>query len=68
MSIQVEWLDEAKIGRNVYAKGDRTTLDDEAANEFVRLGWAKNVETGEQNEPVPGAQKLQVDDAVIKAF
>ena len=40
-----------------------TTINGE---EYVRLGWCKNIETGEQGERKPGAQSIQVQDLTLK--
>jgi len=45
-----------------YYAGDVKSFPKEQADEFIRVGWAKCVETGEANERSPGAQTLQVDD------
>lgn len=34
--------------------------------EYVRLGWCKNVETGEVGERKPGAQSIEVQDVITK--
>lgn len=57
---QVEFKATTKIGFVSYEPGDRKSFDDDEAAEYIRLGWAKCVETGEDNDPVPGAQKLRV--------
>lgn len=67
---QIEWTEEnpVKVGKNEYAKGDRTTHPKEIADEFIRLGWAKCVKTGETGERIEGAQKLRVNDAIMNTF
>ena len=34
--------------------------------EFVRVGWCKNVETGEQGERVEGRQSIVVHDVITR--
>jgi hypothetical protein len=57
---QVEFLEPVRIGHTQYETGDRKSFDDNEAGEYIRVGWAKCVETGEVGERKPGAQKLQV--------
>ena len=52
-------------GRDRLNEGEVRVLDEALANEFIRLGWAKCVDTGEQGERKPGAQKLEVHDSVM---
>jgi len=51
-------------GRDRFNEGEVRVLDAALAGEFIRLGWAKDADTGETGERKPGQQKLQVDDAV----
>lgn len=55
-------------GTNEHRRGDQITARDaehEAKlREWVRVGWAKDVDTGEQGERKPGAQRLHVHDVV----
>lgn len=53
--------------RDRYAFGDVRTIDAAIAGEFIRLGWAKCVDSGEQGERKPGSHQLQVDDSVVRA-
>lgn len=55
-----------KIGTETYYQGDVKSFPKAEADEYIRLGWAKDVETGEQGERKPGAQKLQIDNVVVK--
>lgn len=57
---QVEFTEQVKLGTETYYEGDRKSFDEAEAAEYIRLGWAKCVQTGEQGERVPGAQKLNV--------
>lgn len=63
--MKIEITEESlKIGTNEHRKGDQITPRDAAheaeLREWVRVGWAKDVETGEQGERKPGAQRLHV--------
>lgn len=44
-----------------YDEGDSLIFPKEEADEYIRLGWAKCFETGEQGERSPGTQRLQVN-------
>ena len=60
---QIEFTEEkCRIGRETYYKGDRKTFPKEDADEFIRVGWAKCVETGEQGERKPGQQSINVSN------
>lgn len=63
---QVEITEENGIrnGTNHWHKGDRATLPKAKADEFIRLGWAKCVATGEQGERVAGVHKIDASDSV----
>lgn len=50
-----------------YFAGDVKSFPKAKADEWVRLGWAKDVETGEQNERTPGANGPISPDAVVSA-
>ena len=56
-----------KLGTVTYYAGDIKSFPKQDADEYVRLGWAKCVETGEQNERKPGAQSIQVNNVVQPA-
>jgi hypothetical protein len=45
-------------GTEEYFAGDIKSFQKEKADRWVSLGWAKDVETGEQGERVPGANGL----------
>ena len=49
-----------KIGTETYYEGDTKSFPKADADEYVRLGWAKCVETGEQNERTPGSRRINV--------
>ena len=63
---QVEFNEPVLIGAVRYEQGDRKSFADDEADEYVRLGWATDVLTGETGERVPGSQpsRLQVDNIV----
>lgn len=52
--------DVLKIGTQTYYAGDIKSFEKAEADEYVRLGWAKCVETGETGERTPGAQRINV--------
>ena len=52
-----------KLGTQEYYKDDVKSFPDEEAAEYVRLGWAQDVETGELGERKPGVSKLHVHTA-----
>lgn len=56
--------DVLKIGTQTFYAGDVKSFPKEEADEYVRLGWAKCVETDEQGERKPGAQKLNIQNVV----
>ena len=64
---RIEFTETVKIGTDSYESGDRRSFQDNEAAEYIRLGWAKDPETGEQGERVPGAQKLNVHPVVLQA-
>ncbi len=57
---QVEFTESVKLGTSAFAEGDRHTFPEEEASEYIRLGWCKCVETGEQGERKPGQQKINI--------
>jgi hypothetical protein len=63
---QIEFNETVRLGHNEYVKGDRKSFPEDEAAEYIRLGWASCVETGETGERVPGSQpsRLQVDNIV----
>ncbi len=48
------------LGANTYYAGDVKSFPKAEADEYIRLGWAKDVETGETGERIPGAQTINV--------
>ncbi len=52
---------ELKLGTNTYYAGDVKSFPKAEADEYIRVGWAKCCETGEQVERKPGAQQLNID-------
>lgn len=53
---------ECKIGFITYYEGDVKTFPKAEADEYIRVGFAKCCETGEQGERKPGAQAISVDN------
>jgi hypothetical protein len=51
---------ELKLGTQIYYEGDIKSFPKAEADEYVRMGWAKCVETGEENERKPGVQAINV--------
>jgi hypothetical protein len=63
---KIEFTEEAvKLGAQTYYAGDVKSFPKAEADEYIRLGWAKDVETGEQGERVPGATKLHIDSVSV---
>ena len=59
---KIEFTEEAvKLGTQTYYAGDVKSFPKAEADEYIRLGWAKDPETGEQGERKPGATKLNLD-------
>jgi len=63
MSIRRVEITEEKlrVGRETYYAGDIKSFPKEQADEFVERGWARDVETGEQGDRVPGAAPIKPD-------
>lgn len=63
---QIEWVEEpfVMIGKTKRYAGDKDTLEDEEAAEFIRVGWAKCVETGERGERSTKPTKIKVDNFI----
>ena len=59
---QVEWLEEAKIGKQAFSVGDRSTLESAEADQYINAGWCKCVATGETGIRVAGHKKMEVQD------
>lgn len=64
--VLIEWMEAVKIGTDEKKEGTRDIYPEKLANQYVNLGWAKNVETGEQGERIAGATPLSVDSLTIK--
>jgi hypothetical protein len=62
---RIEFTEESvKIGTETYYAGDVKSFPKNEAGEYIRVGWAKCVETGEQGERKPGAQTISVQSVV----
>ena len=53
-----------RVGADRFQEGEVRILPAAQAQEFINLGWAKCVATGEQGERKPGAQELAVDSTL----
>ena len=63
---KIEFTEESvKLGTQTYYSGDVKSFPKPEADEYIRLGWAKCVETGEQGERKPGAVKLNIDSVSV---
>jgi hypothetical protein len=69
MSIRRIEITEERLldGAIEYFAGDIKSFPAEKANRWVELGWAKDVETGEQGERTPGANGLVKPDTIKTA-
>ncbi|MGB0846968.1 MAG: hypothetical protein ACPGSM_09585 [Thiolinea sp.] len=54
--------DTLKIGTQTYYAGDIKSFPKDEADEYIRLGWAKCCETGDQGERKPGSQQINVSN------
>ena len=54
-----------KLGAVTYYAGDVKSFPAAEAAEYIRLGWAKDAETGETGERKPGGQPLRVDPVTL---
>lgn len=54
-----------KLGSQTYYAGDVKSFPKAEADEYIRLGWAKCVETGKTGERKPGAAKLNIDSVYL---
>jgi hypothetical protein len=63
---QIEFKEPVLLGAHRYETGDRASFPTDEAAEYIKLGWASCVQTGETGERVPGAKPwtLQLDDIV----
>lgn len=50
-----------KDGYETYYAGDIKSFPKAKADQWVELGWAKDVETGEQGDRKPGAAPIKPD-------
>jgi len=64
---RIEFTETVKIGPDSYEAGDRRSFADAEASEYIRLGWAKDPDTGETGDRTPGSQRLRVDPVVQQA-
>lgn len=61
---KIEFVEESvKVGTAVYYAGDVKSFPKEEADEYIRVGWAKDPETGEQGDRKPGSQVINVQNA-----
>lgn len=65
---KVEFTETVRMGGTEYLEGDRKSFPKEEADEYIRLGWAKDPETGETGERVPGSQRLRVNSVIQKVI
>ena len=65
---QIEFLETVRISSGEYQAGDRLSFDDAEAADYIRVGWAKCVATGETGTRTPGAQApVAVDNVTLSA-
>jgi len=67
MRIEITEPGGIKDGREQRGEGDIITVDDAKGQQWVDLGWARNVDTGEQGERKPGAQRIDPAPIVQQA-
>lgn len=61
----IEFTETVRLpGRREYRAGSRDHFPSEDAQRYIDRGWAKDPETGEQGERVPGANGKVVPDSV----
>lgn len=53
--------DELKLGTQIYYKGDIKSFPRAEADEYIRLGWARDAETGETGDRKPGSQRININ-------
>lgn len=58
--------DVLKDGYDIYYKGDIKSFPSSKAAQWISLGWAKDVETGETGERVPGVAPVVPAKVAIK--
>jgi len=59
---KIEFVTTVRINHEEYEAGDSRGFPEDEAQRYIDLGWAKDPETGEQGELVPGAVALNVAD------
>ena len=61
---QVEWVEapSVKIGTSEFFPGDKTTLEDGEADQYIAAGWCKCAESGDIGTRVAGAVKMEVQN------
>lgn len=63
---QIEFTEAVRIHDGQHMAGDRKSYPADEAGEYIRLGWARDPETGEEGTRKPGAQALQVNSVVTR--
>lgn len=53
------------IGTVTYYAGDVKSFPADEAADYIYRGWARDFETGEVGERVPGSAAIQVNNAVV---
>lgn len=61
---QIEFLEKVRVNGQTYHAGDRISFVDAEAAQYIGAGWAKDPETDEVGERVPGAARLEVENVV----
>lgn len=61
---KIEFVTLVKVGVMAFEVGDVKSFPTAEADEYVKVGWAKCCTTGEQNDLVPGVQKLEVQSII----
>ena len=61
---KIEFTEAVKIGVMSFDEGDTKSFPTAEAEEYMKLGWAKCCETGEQGERKPGVHNLEVHSVV----
>lgn len=59
----VEFCETVRVGGHTYQAGARDHFPTAVADRYIRLGWCKDPETGEQGERRPGANGPVVPDS-----
>lgn len=58
----IEFVASVRLGREQWLPKDRKHFSEEQAAEYIRLGWARDVESGEIGEHIPGTVTLEPDN------